>query len=176
LAVSAILAVPVIAIAITAVHNTGEQAIQFDQDVVLTFTFGDGHSEPISRPLGSVLVTMGAPQPTLVRLRLWIPSYGYGYADVFDDWSFLIFITHKRKGALTLIAFLLGFPTAEYAVHGWYPENWPVDVREPEVWFSAWRTPTVWMLWEPIARWRWARPPLWARWACRRWSASSPGR
>jgi hypothetical protein len=39
--------------------------------------------------------------------------------------------------ALTLIAFLLGFPAAEYAVHGWYPGSWPADVREPEVWFSA---------------------------------------
>jgi hypothetical protein len=93
LAVSALLAVPVVAVTITAVHNTGEQAIQFDQDVVLTFTFGDGHSEPISRPRGSVLVIMGAPQPTLVRLRLWIPSYGYGYADVLNDW----FRQHARS-------------------------------------------------------------------------------
>jgi hypothetical protein len=35
------------------------------------------------------------------------------------------------------IAFLLGFPAAEYAVHGYYPGSWPVDVRGPEVWFSA---------------------------------------
>jgi hypothetical protein len=75
------------------VHNTPERVIRFDQPVVLTFTFGDGHSEPISRPRGSVLVTMGAPQPTLVRLRLWIPSYGYGYADVLADW----FRQHARS-------------------------------------------------------------------------------
>jgi hypothetical protein len=86
LAITAMLTVPVMAIFATAAHNTGQRVIQFDQDVVLTFSFGDGHSEPISRPRGSSLVMMGRPDPTLVRLRVWIPIYGHGYADVLESW------------------------------------------------------------------------------------------
>ena len=38
---------------------------------------------------------------------------------------------------LTVAAFLLGFPAAEYAVHGWHHANWPVGVRAPAAWFTA---------------------------------------
>lgn len=93
LAVFAMLAVPMTAVVATMVHNTGERTVQFDQDVVLTFSFGDGHAEAVSRPRGSVLVLTGRPDPKLVRLRLWIPSYGYGYADVLEGW----FQQHARS-------------------------------------------------------------------------------
>lgn len=93
LVITAVMAIPASAIVATAVHNTGQQAVRFDQDVSLSFTFSDGHSELIARPRGSVLVTMGRPDPTLVRLRLWIPAYGYGYADVLEGW----FHQHARS-------------------------------------------------------------------------------
>ncbi|UYO54615.1 type IV secretory system conjugative DNA transfer family protein [Rhodopseudomonas palustris] len=38
---------------------------------------------------------------------------------------------------ITIVAYLFGFPVAEFAVHGFYPSLWPEAVQRPSAWFSV---------------------------------------
>ncbi|MDB6148299.1 MAG: hypothetical protein JWO45_1963 [Spartobacteria bacterium] len=92
LVVAAVIAMPIAAFLLLSAHNTGEQRVWFDTDVVLNFNFLDGHVEPISFTAGSLIVVMARP-PGLIRLRYWTADYGYGTATVNEQW----FALHARR-------------------------------------------------------------------------------
>lgn len=48
-------------------------------------------------------------------------------------------MTSTIFAVLAVLAFVFGFPAAEYAVHGWHPAFWPAGVSMPGTWFSAMR-------------------------------------
>ena len=73
-----LISIPIEVIGGMAVHNTGHAKVHFDNELDLTWTFADGHTEVHRVPAKTAVLVMGRNANGDVRLRFWSAAEGYG--------------------------------------------------------------------------------------------------
>jgi hypothetical protein len=78
LALLTLISIPVIVIGGIAAHNTGHSKVYLDNELDITWTFADGHTEVYRQPTKTAVLVMGRNSNGDVRLRFWSATEGHG--------------------------------------------------------------------------------------------------